>query len=130
MRFSNWQNKCTALWLIILTIVGLALAVAEMAVASGIGAHINALNDANPIAVFYGEDQGRYLVATDDGNALVEAAMAAEGGTSMRLPMRASTRWWISVTRAVLRHSEASTTASRGTLACSQVNAADSSVER
>ena len=28
MRFSNWQNKFTALWLIILTIVGLALAVA------------------------------------------------------------------------------------------------------
>ncbi len=28
MRFSNWQNKFTAFWLIILTIVGLALAVA------------------------------------------------------------------------------------------------------
>ena len=28
MRFSNWQNKFTALWLIILIIVGLALAVA------------------------------------------------------------------------------------------------------
>lgn len=28
MRFSNWQNKFTAIWLVLLTIVGLALAVA------------------------------------------------------------------------------------------------------
>jgi phosphoribosylformylglycinamidine synthase len=44
---------------------GLALAVAEMAMASGIGASINALNDANPVAVFYGEDQGRYVVTVE-----------------------------------------------------------------
>ncbi|MBW8301836.1 MAG: phosphoribosylformylglycinamidine synthase subunit PurL [Hydrogenophaga sp.] len=47
---------------------GLALAVAEMAMASGIGATINALNDADPIAVFYGEDQGRYVVTVSQDN--------------------------------------------------------------
>ncbi|PZU85636.1 MAG: phosphoribosylformylglycinamidine synthase subunit PurL [Shinella sp.] len=47
---------------------GLALAVAEMAIASGIGATINALEGADPIPVFYGEDQGRYVVTVDEKN--------------------------------------------------------------
>ncbi len=47
---------------------GLALAVAEMAMASGIGASINALNDADPIPVFFGEDQGRYVVTVKEEN--------------------------------------------------------------
>jgi phosphoribosylformylglycinamidine synthase len=47
---------------------GLALAVTEMAMASGIGAHVNALNDANPVAVFYGEDQGRYVLTVAQDN--------------------------------------------------------------
>ncbi len=37
---------------------GLALAVAEMAMASGIGATVNALEGHDPIPVFFGEDQG------------------------------------------------------------------------
>ncbi|MGL4406450.1 MAG: AIR synthase related protein, partial [Notoacmeibacter sp.] len=41
---------------------GLALALAEMAMASGIGAKVNQLNDHNPVATFFGEDQGRYVV--------------------------------------------------------------------
>ncbi len=41
---------------------GLALAVAEMAIASGIGATIDAPAEHDPIPVFYGEDQGRYVV--------------------------------------------------------------------
>jgi phosphoribosylformylglycinamidine synthase len=41
---------------------GLAVALAEMAMASGIGATINQLNDIPPTPVFFGEDQGRYLV--------------------------------------------------------------------
>ncbi|HEV2503472.1 MAG TPA: phosphoribosylformylglycinamidine synthase subunit PurL [Mesorhizobium sp.] len=41
---------------------GLAVALAEMAMASGIGATVPGLSDANPIPVFFGEDQGRYLV--------------------------------------------------------------------
>jgi phosphoribosylformylglycinamidine synthase II len=41
---------------------GLAVALAEMAMASGIGATINQLADVSPVASFFGEDQGRYLV--------------------------------------------------------------------
>ncbi len=41
---------------------GLAVALAEMAMASGIGATIPGLQDADPAAVFFGEDQGRYLL--------------------------------------------------------------------
>jgi len=41
---------------------GLAVALAEMAMASGIGAKVNQLEGGDPIAQFFGEDQGRYLV--------------------------------------------------------------------
>ncbi len=41
---------------------GLAVALAEMAMASGIGAVIPGLVDVDPIPVWFGEDQGRYLV--------------------------------------------------------------------
>ena len=41
---------------------GLAVALAEMAMASGIGAKINQLEGGDPIPQFFGEDQGRYLV--------------------------------------------------------------------
>ena len=59
---------------------GLALAVAEMAMASGIGATINALSDADPVAVFYGEDQGRYvLTVTQDNVDAVQMRAEAAG---------------------------------------------------
>ncbi|PJI42736.1 MAG: phosphoribosylformylglycinamidine synthase II [Rhizobium sp.] len=59
---------------------GLALAVAEMAMASGIGATVNALTDADPIAVFYGEDQGRYvLTVTQDNVDAVQMRAEAAG---------------------------------------------------
>jgi phosphoribosylformylglycinamidine synthase len=41
---------------------GLAVGLAEMAMASGIGAVVNQLDGGNPVAQFFGEDQGRYLV--------------------------------------------------------------------
>ncbi|MGB3390564.1 MAG: phosphoribosylformylglycinamidine synthase subunit PurL [Pseudaminobacter sp.] len=41
---------------------GLAVALAEMAMASGIGAEVDQLNGLSPIPIFFGEDQGRYLV--------------------------------------------------------------------
>jgi phosphoribosylformylglycinamidine synthase len=41
---------------------GLAVALAEMAMASGIGATIPGLTGADPAAMFFGEDQGRYLL--------------------------------------------------------------------
>jgi phosphoribosylformylglycinamidine synthase len=43
---------------------GLAVALAEMAMASGIGATIVLPDGLDPVAVFFGEDQGRYLVTT------------------------------------------------------------------
>ncbi|MBB4064639.1 phosphoribosylformylglycinamidine synthase subunit PurL [Gellertiella hungarica] len=47
---------------------GLALAVAEMAMASGIGAHLNQPEGIDPIPVFYGEDQGRYVVTVKESS--------------------------------------------------------------
>ena len=41
---------------------GLAVALAEMAMASGIGATISVLAETDLAAVFFGEDQGRYLL--------------------------------------------------------------------
>ncbi|MER9182498.1 phosphoribosylformylglycinamidine synthase subunit PurL [Mesorhizobium sp. M0159] len=41
---------------------GIAVALAEMAMASGIGATIPGLIGADPIPVWFGEDQGRYLL--------------------------------------------------------------------
>ncbi len=55
---------------------GLALALAEMAMASGIGASVNQLNGFDSIPVFFGEDQGRYVVTVrrDDLDGIQEAA--------------------------------------------------------
>ena len=41
---------------------GLAVGLAEMAMASGMGATIRAVEKLDPIPMFFGEDQGRYLV--------------------------------------------------------------------
>jgi phosphoribosylformylglycinamidine synthase II len=41
---------------------GLGVGLAEMAMASGIGATVNQLDGIDPIPTFFGEDQGRYLV--------------------------------------------------------------------
>jgi phosphoribosylformylglycinamidine synthase len=57
---------------------GLLVALAEMCVAGGTGATIKLpAGCPAPHAFLYGEDQGRYLVATADGGALVEAAVKA-----------------------------------------------------
>jgi len=47
---------------------GLALGLAEMAMASGIGATVNQLDGGDPIPLFFGEDQGRYLVTMSRDN--------------------------------------------------------------
>ena len=50
---------------------GLAVALAEMAMASGIGAEVSLPFPTDPIPVWFGEDQGRYLVTVDlDGEEL------------------------------------------------------------
>jgi phosphoribosylformylglycinamidine synthase len=46
---------------------GLGVALAEMAMASGIGAMIDPPMGTAPVAAFFGEDQGRYVVAVDTG---------------------------------------------------------------
>jgi phosphoribosylformylglycinamidine synthase len=57
---------------------GLAVALAEMAMASGIGAAVDALPDA-PLPALFGEDQGRYVVtvAADGVDAVLAGAKAA-----------------------------------------------------
>jgi phosphoribosylformylglycinamidine synthase len=54
---------------------GLAVALAEMAMASGIGAAVECPAGQDPLPVFFGEDQGRYLVtvAHDPKGAEMEA---------------------------------------------------------
>jgi phosphoribosylformylglycinamidine synthase len=59
---------------------GLAVSLAEMAIASGIGATVNALHDADPAAVFFGEDQGRYIVTATPAQFDVLSARADEAG--------------------------------------------------
>ena len=58
---------------------GLALAVAEMAMASGVGAQIKRPHDCTTplVAWLFGEDQARYLVAVDCPDDLLERAQAA-----------------------------------------------------
>jgi phosphoribosylformylglycinamidine synthase subunit PurL len=52
---------------------GLLVAVAEMAIAGGIGAALHG----GDIGALFGEDQGRYLLAVRDADAVVSAAKAA-----------------------------------------------------
>lgn len=44
---------------------GLAVGLAEMAVASGIGATVTDLTDQDPVLQYFGEDQGRYLMTVN-----------------------------------------------------------------
>jgi phosphoribosylformylglycinamidine synthase len=59
---------------------GLAVAAAEMALAAGCGARLELREDHTPAAWFFGEEQGRYLVAVsgqDAADAVIEAARVA-----------------------------------------------------
>jgi phosphoribosylformylglycinamidine synthase len=56
---------------------GLALAAAEMALAGDTGVALDANPDLAPAAWFFGEDQGRYLLATTDPGAIIGRAGAA-----------------------------------------------------
>ncbi|HWI88235.1 MAG TPA: phosphoribosylformylglycinamidine synthase subunit PurL, partial [Sphingomicrobium sp.] len=63
---------------------GLLVALAEMALASGMGMTISALDlDVSPTAFAFGEDQGRYLVATEEPDRL--RAIAAEANIEIQL---------------------------------------------
>ena len=78
---------------------GLLVAVAEMALAGRTGARLTAppplSGTPSPHAIWFGEDQGRYVLATADSAALLEAAAAAgvpaarigqSGGADLTLP--------------------------------------------
>jgi phosphoribosylformylglycinamidine synthase II len=79
---------------------GIALAIAEMAIAGGIGATIAGVPDGPPLHAFlFGEDQGRYVLACDADEAadvLYEASaigvpasvIGVTGGNSLILPSR------------------------------------------
>ncbi|MFN3389862.1 MAG: AIR synthase-related protein, partial [Allosphingosinicella sp.] len=57
---------------------GLLVALADMAVASGMGLSLDwSPHDVPAHAFWFGEDQGRYLVTTRDPGALADAAEAA-----------------------------------------------------
>jgi phosphoribosylformylglycinamidine synthase len=56
---------------------GLALAAAEMALAAGIGVSVAAEPALSAAAWFFGEDQGRYLLACPDAAPVLERAAAA-----------------------------------------------------
>ncbi|MCH8168822.1 MAG: phosphoribosylformylglycinamidine synthase subunit PurL [Proteobacteria bacterium] len=61
---------------------GLAVAAAEMALAAGTGVTIEADGALAPSAWFFGEDQGRYLLACTDADAVIAAA--GNAGVSAR----------------------------------------------
>ncbi len=63
---------------------GLGVALAEMAMAAGIGARIDQPAGANPAAAFFGEDQGRYVVTVMAGSAETLADRAAKAGVPMQ----------------------------------------------
>ncbi|HZL41038.1 MAG TPA: AIR synthase-related protein, partial [Pseudolabrys sp.] len=56
---------------------GLAIAAAEMALASGLGLTLDATSRARAHVLLFCEDQARYLVATDAPEAVVAAALQA-----------------------------------------------------
>jgi phosphoribosylformylglycinamidine synthase subunit PurL len=74
---------------------GALVAIAEMALASGIGAELSLPSVPNPAAIYFGEDQGRYLVTTNKLDKLFDLAREAgifvaqigsTGGSSLRGP--------------------------------------------
>jgi phosphoribosylformylglycinamidine synthase len=76
---------------------GLAVALAEMAIAGGVGATIDRLPEGPAHAVLFGEDQARYLVVAEPAEAAaIEAdakaagvsvlALGATGGNELHLP--------------------------------------------
>ncbi len=79
---------------------GLLVGIAEMAMAGGTGIRLDVpASGISPHAYWFGEDQGRYLLAVADGTALVEAARRAgiegrllgrSGGDGLTLPSGAT----------------------------------------
>ena len=65
---------------------GLLVAVAEMALAGGLGVRFDSLgNETHPQAVMFSEDQGRYLLAASEKNAAVIVASAQFASLPVRI---------------------------------------------
>jgi len=58
------------------------VALAEMAMAAGIGATIEPPATASPLAAFFGEDQGRYVVTVRPDTVEAVRSRAADAGVS------------------------------------------------
>ena len=56
---------------------GLLVALAEMAIASGIGAVVEAAGGVSANAFWFGEDQARYVITAKDAAVVMERARAA-----------------------------------------------------
>ena len=84
---------------------GLAVAIAEMCIAGGLGARIDVPETGNPIGWAFGEDQARYVVATSAADALLAAAdeagvpAAAIGSTKAEAELQFGNENAISVDR-------------------------------
>ncbi len=77
---------------------GLAVALAEMAMASGIGAEITA-PEGNAIEVFFGEDQGRYVLTMSES--AFTALAAAPGIACVRIGTTAGASLKLGMARAI-----------------------------
>jgi len=56
---------------------GLAITAAEMALASNVGIELSPISQTHAHAFLFGEDQGRYLIATSDPDPIITAGRAA-----------------------------------------------------
>ncbi|MEM8759602.1 MAG: AIR synthase-related protein, partial [Pseudomonadota bacterium] len=61
---------------------GLALGAAEMALAAGCGIALDPADGMEPLAWFFGEDQGRYLIAVEPSDAGDAHGMARRAGVA------------------------------------------------
>jgi phosphoribosylformylglycinamidine synthase len=63
---------------------GLAVAAAEMALAAGTGAAVEANGDLSPLPWFFGEDQARYLLAAREESLTALVRLALDAGIPIR----------------------------------------------
>lgn len=63
---------------------GLALAAAEMALAANVGVEVVSEAEMTPAEWFFGEDQGRYILACAQGDAAALSALAGSHGVPIR----------------------------------------------
>jgi phosphoribosylformylglycinamidine synthase len=80
---------------------GLAVALAEMAMASGIGAVINRPDGPSPMVAFFGEDQGRYMVTARQSRATLEKRAKQAGIALARIGQTAGSELRLGAARPI-----------------------------